>query len=139
MSQSERNKKSTFLQSSVRISGVVIPNKRIVIALTYVHGIGLTYSKKLCAALNIDENTRIYALTDEQLASVRDYIAKHYIVEGDLRKVVVDNIKNLIRKGTYRGSRHKRSLPVRGQRTKTNARTRKGRSAPVANKKKVTK
>lgn len=113
--------------TGVRISGVEMLNKRVVIALTYVHGIGLTLSKQICASLKINENTRIPDLTEENLASIRDFITKNYTVEGDRRKEIVDSIKSLISKGTYRGSRHKKGLPVRGQNTKTNAKTRKKR------------
>ena len=102
-------------------------NKRLVIALTYIHGIGLTTSKHICASLDLSEDTRIPDITEEQLASIREFIVKNYTVEGDRRKEVVDSIKSLISKGTYRGSRHRKGLPVRGQNTKTNAKTRKKR------------
>jgi small subunit ribosomal protein S13 len=113
--------------TSVRIAGVEMLNKRVVIALTYIHGIGLTRSKTICASLGISENTRIPELTEEQLASIREFITKNFTVEGDRRKEVVDSIKSLISKGTYRGSRHRKGLPVRGQNTRTNAKTRKKR------------
>jgi small subunit ribosomal protein S13 len=128
--------KSTHTQSksvkigaptSIRIAGVEMLNKRVVIALTYIHGIGLTTSKHICHVLNISDNTRIPELTEENLANIRDYISKNYTVEGERRKEVVDAIKSLISKGTYRGSRHKKGLPVRGQNTKNNAKTRKKR------------
>ncbi len=113
--------------TSVRIAGVEMLNKRIVIALTYIHGIGLTTSKYICASLGISEDIRIPDITEEQLAAIREFITKNYTVEGDRRKEVVDTIKSLISKGTYRGSRHRKGLPVRGQNTKTNAKTRKKR------------
>ena len=113
--------------TSVRIAGVEMLNKRIVIALTYIHGIGLTTSQHICNFLGIDENIRVPDITDEQLAALRDYITKNYVVEGDLRREVLDSIKSLISKGTYRGARHRRGLPVHGQNTKNNAHTRKRR------------
>ena len=118
-----------------RIAGVDIPNeKRVVISLTYIYGIGLTTSKKVLAACKIDEDVRVQNLTEEQLSSIRNEIAK-IKVEGDLRREVALNIKRLQEIGCYRGMRHRRGLPVRGQRTKTNARTRKGPRKTIANKK----
>ena len=109
-----------------RIAGINIPdNKHAVISLTYVYGIGKTRSKAILAAVGIEESTKIAALTDAQLDTLRDVVAK-YTVEGDLRREITLNIKRLMDLGCYRGLRHRRSLPVRGQRTKTNARTRKG-------------
>lgn len=109
-----------------RIAGVNIPdNKHTVISLTYVYGVGRPTAKKICAALGIAESTKISALSEAQMESIRGQIAK-LTVEGDLRREVNMSIKRLIDLGTYRGSRHRRGLPVRGQRTKTNARTRKG-------------
>jgi small subunit ribosomal protein S13 len=109
-----------------RIAGINIPdNKHAVISLTYVYGIGKTRSKAILAAVGIEESTKIAALTDAQLDTLRDEVAK-YTVEGDLRREITLNIKRLMDLGCYRGLRHRRSLPVRGQRTKTNARTRKG-------------
>jgi len=109
-----------------RIAGINIPdNKHAVISLTYVYGIGKTRSKAILAAVGIEESTKIASLTDAQLDSLRDEVAK-YTVEGDLRREITLNIKRLMDLGCYRGLRHRRSLPVRGQRTKTNARTRKG-------------
>jgi len=109
-----------------RIAGINIPdNKHAVISLTYVYGIGKTRAKSILAAVGIEESTKIAALTDAQLDTLRDEVAK-YTVEGDLRREVTLNIKRLMDLGCYRGLRHRRSLPVRGQRTKTNARTRKG-------------
>jgi small subunit ribosomal protein S13 len=110
-----------------RIAGVNIPdNKHVVIALTSIYGIGKTTSLKLCKSVNIDSSSKVSQLTDAQLESLRVEIAK-ITVEGDLRRVVSMNIKRLMDLGCYRGLRHRRGLPVRGQRTKTNARTRKGR------------
>ncbi|HSG51484.1 MULTISPECIES: 30S ribosomal protein S13 [Rheinheimera] len=109
-----------------RIAGINIPdNKHAVISLTYVYGIGKTRAKSILAAVGIEESTKIAALTDAQLDTLRDEVAK-YTVEGDLRREITLNIKRLMDLGCYRGLRHRRSLPVRGQRTKTNARTRKG-------------
>ncbi|WNO59902.1 30S ribosomal protein S13 [Rheinheimera sp. MMS21-TC3] len=109
-----------------RIAGINIPdNKHAVISLTYVYGIGKTRAKSILAAVGIEESMKIAALTDAQLDTLRDEVAK-YTVEGDLRRETTLNIKRLMDLGCYRGLRHRRSLPVRGQRTKTNARTRKG-------------
>ena len=109
-----------------RIAGINIPdNKHAVISLTYVYGIGKTRDKSILAAVGIEESMKIAALSDAQLDTLRDEVAK-YTVEGDLRREVTLNIKRLMDLGCYRGLRHRRSLPVRGQRTKTNARTRKG-------------
>ncbi|MEH8022425.1 MULTISPECIES: 30S ribosomal protein S13 [Rheinheimera] len=109
-----------------RIAGINIPdNKHAIISLTYVYGIGKTRSKAILAAVGIEESTKIASLTDAQLDTLRDEVAK-YTVEGDLRREITLNIKRLMDLGCYRGLRHRRSLPVRGQRTKTNARTRKG-------------
>lgn len=113
--------------TAIRISGVELLNKRLVIALTYIHGVGLSSAKKICSTLQINENIRIPDLTEDQIASIRDFVAKNYTIEGDRRKEVVDAIKSLIAKGTYRGTRHRKGLPVRGQNTKTNAKTRKKR------------
>lgn len=120
-----------------RLAGVDIPNnKRIEIALTYIYGIGLTSSKEILAKTGIDPDTRAKDLTEDQIAALREELEANYHVEGDLRRTVVTNIKKLVDINSYRGSRHKRSLPVRGQRTKTNARTRKGPVKTIANKKK---
>jgi len=120
-----------------RISGVDLPkDKRIEVALTYVYGIGQKRAKDILAATGINPDTRVKDLTAEQEAQLREYIDKHYIVEGDLRRAVALDIKRLIEIGCYRGLRHRKGLPVRGQRTKTNARTRKGPKRTVANKKK---
>ena len=119
-----------------RIAGIDIPrNKRVVISLTYIYGIGNTTASKVLAAAGIDENIRVKDLTEEQENALRQEIAK-IPVEGDLRRATNLNIKRLMEIGSYRGIRHRRGLPVRGQRTKTNARTRKGPRRTVANKKK---
>ena len=120
-----------------RISGVDIPNqKRIEIALTYIYGIGLTSARKILASTGIDPDTRAKDLTEEEVAKLRDEIENNYTVEGELRREVGMNIKRLVEVNCYRGIRHRKGLPVRGQRTKTNARTRKGPRKTVANKKK---
>jgi small subunit ribosomal protein S13 len=120
-----------------RLAGVDIPNnKRIEIALTYIYGIGLTSSKEILAKTGIDPDIRAKDLTEDQIAALREELEANYHVEGDLRRIVAMNIKKLMEINSYRGSRHKRSLPVRGQRTKTNARTRKGPAKTIANKKK---
>ena len=120
-----------------RISGIDLPkDKRIEIGLTYIYGIGLTSSKKILAATGIDPDTRVRDLTEAQEAALRDEIGHHYIVEGDLRRNVAMDIKRLIEIGSYRGTRHRRGLPVRGQHSKNNARTRKGPKKTIANKKK---
>ncbi|MFF2484092.1 30S ribosomal protein S13 [Paenibacillus sp. NPDC058071] len=120
-----------------RIAGVDLPrDKRVEIALTYIFGIGKTTSQKILAASNVDVNTRVRDLTEDELGRLRESIDKSVKVEGDLRREISLNIKRLIEIGCYRGVRHRRGLPVRGQRTKTNARTRKGPRRTVANKKK---
>ena len=120
-----------------RISGVNIPtDKRVVVSLTYIHGIGRTIAKEICTKANIGELERIKDLSDEKLTKIREIIDTDYLVEGDLRRKVSLDIKRLLDLGCYRGLRHRKRLPVRGQRTKTNARTRKGKSVPIAGKKK---
>ena len=120
-----------------RISGVDIPNsKRVEIALTYIYGIGLKSSRDILAKTGIDPDTRAKDLTEDDIAKLRDEIENNYSVEGDLRREVALNIKRLTEIGSYRGIRHRKGLPVRGQRTKTNARTRKGPKKTIANKKK---
>ncbi|NOZ90059.1 MAG: 30S ribosomal protein S13 [Epsilonproteobacteria bacterium] len=115
-----------------RISGVDLPKKkRIEYALTYIYGIGLYTSRKILDATGVDYNTRVYELTDAQAAAIRNEIQDKYMVEGDLRKKVTMDIKGLMDLGNYRGLRHRRGLPVRGQKTKTNARTRKGKRKTV--------
>jgi len=120
-----------------RIAGVDLPrDKRVVIALQYIFGIGQTTAQKILAATEISEDTRVRDLTEDEVSRLRDQIDKNVKVEGDLRREISLNIKRLIEIGCYRGIRHRRGLPVRGQRTKTNARTRKGPRRTVANKKK---
>jgi small subunit ribosomal protein S13 len=121
-----------------RISGVDIPrDKRVVISLTYIYGIGKATSQKILAATGIDENKRVKDLDEAEVTRLRDYIDRNYLVEGDLRREVNMNIKRLIEIGCYRGMRHRRNLPARGQRTRTNARTRRGTRKTVAGKKKA--
>ena len=123
-----------------RIAGVDLPReKRVEIGLTYIYGIGRTRSQQILEALEISDDTKVRDLTDSEVVKVRQFIDGNYIVEGDLRREVAQNIKRKVEIGSYQGLRHRRGLPVRGQRTHTNARTRKGRRAPVAGKKKVTK
>lgn len=120
-----------------RIAGVDIPNaKRVEIGLTYIYGIGRTTSNKILAKTGINPDTRCKDLTEEDISKLRDEIENFHKVEGDLRRDVGLDIKRLVEIGCYRGVRHRKGLPVRGQRTKTNARTRKGRAKTVANKKK---
>jgi small subunit ribosomal protein S13 len=120
-----------------RIAGVVLPNKRIVIALTYIYGIGKSKAQKILEEAQISQDIRADQLQDDELARIREVIDKDNYIEGDLRREVSANIKRLMDIGCYRGLRHRRSLPVRGQRTKTNARTRKGPGKnPVARKRK---
>ncbi len=120
-----------------RIAGVDIPNnKRIEIALTYIYGIGLKSSQDILAKTGINPDTRAKDLAENEIAALRDEIEANYHVEGDLRREVALNIKNMVEINCYRGIRHRKGLPVRGQRTKTNARTRKGPAKTIANKKK---
>ena len=120
-----------------RIAGVDIPNqKRVEIALTYIYGIGRKSANDILVKTGIDPDTRSKDLTEEQIAKLRDEIENNYVVEGDLRRDVALNIKRLVEINCYRGIRHRKGLPVRGQRTKTNARTRKGPKKTIANKKK---
>ncbi len=121
-----------------RIAGVDLPNrKKIGVALTYIYGIGITRALELIKKNEIDPNIRAEQLSDVQVNQIRRYIDEHFKVEGDLRREISMNIKRLIDLGTYRGSRHRKSLPTRGQRTKTNSRTRKGPRKTVAGKKKA--
>jgi len=121
-----------------RLAGVDIPrDKRVVIALTYIYGIGRTRSVEILKTTEIDESIRVKDLTDDQLVALRDYIEANYKVEGDLRREVAADIRRKVEIGSYEGLRHRRGLPVRGQRTKTNARTRKGPKRTVAGKKKA--
>jgi small subunit ribosomal protein S13 len=120
-----------------RIAGVNIPtNKRVVIALQYIHGIGSAKAKEIMEKVAIPDSRRVSQLTDQEVLQLREVIDRDYIVEGDLRREVAMNIKRLMDLGCYRGLRHRRGLPVRGQRTHTNARTRKGPAKPIAGKKK---
>ena len=122
-----------------RIAGVNIPTqKRIEIALTYIYGIGRTAAKDICLKVGLPPERRVHELTDDEVSRIRDEIDNGYQVEGDLRREVSMNIKRLVDLGCYRGLRHRRGLPVRGQRTHTNARTRKGPAKAIAGKKKVT-
>ena len=120
-----------------RIAGVNIPtNKRVVIALTYIHGIGPAKAKQITDKLNIAPERRVQDLTDQEVLQIREAIDAGYMVEGDLRRETAMNIKRLMDLACYRGLRHRKGLPVRGQRTHTNARTRKGKAKPIAGKKK---
>jgi small subunit ribosomal protein S13 len=120
-----------------RIAGVNIPtNKRVEVALTYIHGIGRTTARKIIAAVGIAPEKRVQDLTDQEVLHIRETIDRDHNVEGDLRREVAMNIKRLMDLASYRGLRHRRGLPVRGQRTHTNARTRKGKARPIAGKKK---
>ena len=120
-----------------RIAGVNLPtNKRVVIALTYIHGIGSTKAKEIVTKLGIADTARVQDLTDQEVLHIRETIDADYTVEGDLRREVSMNIKRLMDLACYRGLRHRKGLPVRGQRTHTNARTRKGKAKPIAGKKK---
>lgn len=121
-----------------RISGVDLPrDKRVEIALTYIYGIGLSRSKEIIANTGVNPDIRVKDLSDEDVATLRSFIETNYEIEGDLRRLEAMNIKRLIDIGTYRGRRHRMGLPVRGQRTRTNARTRRGRRVTVAGKKKA--
>ena len=121
-----------------RIAGVNIPTgKRVVIALTYIHGIGRTSSRKICDLVGVPSERRVSDLTDDELARIRETIDQNYQVEGELRREMALNVKRLMDLGCYRGIRHRRGLPVRGQRTHTNARTRKGPAKAIAGKKRV--
>jgi small subunit ribosomal protein S13 len=120
-----------------RIAGIDLPKeKRVEVGLTYIYGIGLPSAQNILSATGVNPDTRVRDLTEEEVNALRDYINKNFKVEGDLRRDVALNIKRLIEIGCYRGIRHRRGLPVRGQKTKTNARTRKGPKRTIANKKK---
>ena len=120
-----------------RIAGVDLPNnKRVEIGLTYIFGIGLTTSREILAATGVNPDTRVKDLTEDDISKLREYIDRNLQVEGDRRRTVAFDIKRLIEIGSYRGLRHRKGLPVRGQRSKTNARTRKGPKKTIANKKK---
>ena len=119
-----------------RIAGVNIPqNKLVHVGLTYIYGIGSRFSHQICTALEIPKSKRVNELTDDQILKIREYIDKNFTVEGDLRREISLNIKRLIDLACYRGSRHRKKLPVRGQRTRCNARTRKGKAIAIAGKK----
>ena len=119
-----------------RIAGINIPQNKIVrVGLTYIYGIGDKHSYAICNNLNIPKSKRVHQLTDDEILKIREYIDKHFSVEGELRRETSLNIKRLIDLATYRGSRHKKKLPVRGQRTRCNARTRKGKAIAIAGKK----
>ena len=121
-----------------RIAGINIPTqKRVIIALQYIHGIGPKFAKEICDKVSIPAERRVNQLTDAEVLQIREAIDRDYMVEGDLRREVAMNIKRLMDLGCYRGLRHRRKLPVRGQRTHTNARTRKGKARPIAGKKKA--
>jgi small subunit ribosomal protein S13 len=121
-----------------RIAGVNIPTqKRVVIALQYIHGIGPKFAQQICEKVGIPPERRVSQLSDSEVLQIRETIDRDYVVEGDLRREVAMNIKRLMDLGSYRGLRHRRNLPVRGQRTHTNARTRKGPARPIAGKKKA--
>ena len=123
-----------------RIAGVNIPTqKRVVIALQYIHGIGPRFAAEICKKVNIPDERRVSELSDADVLQIREAIDRDHVVEGDLRREVAMNIKRLMDLGCYRGLRHRRGLPVRGQRTHTNARTRKGKARPIAGKKQATK
>jgi small subunit ribosomal protein S13 len=123
-----------------RIAGVNIPtNKKVDISLRYIYGIGPTNAKEICTKVGIDMERRVSDLTESEIIQIREAIDRDYVVEGDLRREVAQNIKRLMDLGCYRGLRHRRGLPVHGQRTHTNARTRKGPAKAIAGKKKVTK
>ncbi|MCC7203261.1 MAG: 30S ribosomal protein S13 [Nitrospirae bacterium] len=123
-----------------RIEGVDLPGvKRVEVGLTYIYGIGRNASRRILAAANVDLNKKVKDLTEEEVVKIRDEIDKNFTVEGDLRRKIAMNIKRLIDIGSYRGTRHRRALPLRGQRTRTNARTRKGPRRTIGTKKKETK
>lgn len=123
----------------VRIAGVDVPNdKQVQIALSYIHGVGRARTRETLQAVGLDPETRVKDLVEEEIARIRDYIERHYVVEGDLRREVNLNIKRLMEIGCYRGLRHRRGLPVRGQRTRTNARTRRGPRKTVAGRRRAT-
>jgi small subunit ribosomal protein S13 len=134
---SSRHPPATGADDVARIAGVNIPtNKRVVIALQYIHGIGQRKAQEIMDKVNLPAEKRVSQLTDGEVLNIREVIDRDYVVEGDLRREVNTNIKRLMDLGCYRGLRHRRGLPVRGQRTHTNARTRKGPAKPIAGKKK---
>lgn len=121
---------------SIRVAGVNIPNKRLEVALTYVYGVGQTTAKNICSSIKISPDKKVDMLGEDEISKLRAHIEKEYTVEGDLRREISMNIKQLIDIASYRGIRHRKKLPVRGQRTHTNARTRKGKAVAIAGKKK---
>ncbi len=121
---------------SIRVAGVNIPNKRLEVALTYVYGIGQTTAKNICSSLQVSPDKKVDMLGEDEISKLRAHIDKEYTVEGDLRREISMNIKQLVDIASYRGIRHRKKLPVRGQRTHTNARTRKGKAVAIAGKKK---
>merc|ERR1711991_1108522 len=130
-------KKFKWRIEMARIAGINLPtNKRVLIALTYIHGIGKVTSKNICDSAGVNASTRVNELSEQEVASIRQHIDSNVMVEGDLRRERTINIKRLMDLGCYRGLRHRRGLPVRGQRTHTNARTRKGPAKAIAGKKK---
>src|ERR1700712_756773 len=136
----DRNDRTTGESSVARIAGVNIPtNKRVTIGLRYIFGIGPTKAAQICEKLSIPDDRRVNQLSDDEVLRIRELIDREYRVEGDLRREVAMNIKRLMDLGSYRGLRHRRGLPVRGQRPHTNPRTRKGKAVAIAGKKKVTK
>jgi small subunit ribosomal protein S13 len=123
-----------------RIAGVNIPsNKRVLISLRYIYGVGPSKAREICTTLGIPDEKRVNQLSDDEIMKIRELIDRAYRVEGDLRREVAMNVKRLVDLGCYRGLRHRKGLPVRGQRTHTNARTRKGKAVAIAGKKKVTR
>ena len=135
---SKRTNKTFQEKHVARIAGVNIPTqKRVLIALQYIHGIGPKFAKEICEKVNIPAERRVNQLTDAEVLQIREAIDRDYVVEGDLRREVAMNIKRLMDLGCYRGLRHRKGLPTRGQRTHTNARTRKGPAKPIAGKKKA--
>ena len=133
----DRERPATGEKSVARIAGVNIPtNKRVLIALQYIHGIGPKFAKDITEKVGIPAERRVNDLTDAEVIQIRETIDRDFVVEGDLRRNVAMNIKRLMDLGNYRGLRHRKGLPVRGQRTHTNARTRKGPAKPIAGKKK---
>jgi small subunit ribosomal protein S13 len=138
--QNSSSSRDLGVSDVARIAGVNIPTqKRVEVALTYIHGIGSSKAKEICGKVGIPAERRVNQLTDDEVVRIRETIDRDYVVEGDLRRDVAMNIKRLMDLGCYRGLRHRKGLPVRGQRTHTNARTRKGPARPIAGKKKVTK
>ena len=128
------------MATNVRISGVNLPiDKKVYVSLSYLFGVGYVTARQICKAVNVNEEQLMKNLSNDDVEKIRNYIDKNFVVEGDLRGQIAQNIKLKISIGCYEGSRHRNRLPVRGQRTKTNAKTRKGRSAPIANKKVVAK